>query len=171
MLKPLLRVTLLLLLLTAVLGCATTTKPIAPPENGDARIMIQLRHQGSGPREIAVVPRATGVCVPAAFGCGETTVFRWIGNSKPGEELTITFDETTPSAEGCFGKKSDAIEGSGPATEVAFTAGAGGGECVPSTGKPAKVYFYTVACRGGQNGDCGGVKPLDPGLVVEGGGG
>ncbi len=179
-------------LLILVIGCANSPEPPKPepeppkpeppeqiadeePDTGNPLVKIKLRPQGpDNPRRIIVGPSGVGVCVRAAKGvCGDTIAFRWIGRKQADERITITFDDTAPpTSEDCFGKASGTIEDTGPAHEIAFTAGGGNGTCIPEPpAKPASAFFYTVSCEGGEGGNCGGVVPVDPGALVEHGGG
>ncbi len=179
----------LLLLLTVVFGCASMTDPktaqempdvvAEEPDTGNPVVKIKLRPQGKGkPRRIIVGPRGVGICEQAEEKvCGDTITFRWIGEKEAGEKITITFEESvstgakTSSAEECFGKASDTIMDAGKASEVTFKANPG--KCIPKSrvGKPAVAFFYTISCNDPEDTKCGGVVPLDPMALVEGGGG
>ncbi len=183
-----------LVLLILVFGCASTPEADSPgtyeppgpptvigaeePDTGNPVVKIMLRPQGSNePRKIIVGPRGVGICESAELKvCGDTITFRWIGKKNHGEKIKIFFvdssstDAATSGPEQCFGKSSATITDLQKTGEVKFKARVG--KCVPKgkSRKPAIAFFYTVSCEGGEGGDCGGVKPVDPGAMVDGGG-
>lgn len=117
------------------------------------------------PRTIEIGPQAVGVC-KGNKGCPDHFFMAWIGTpGNSGESIQIEF--TTPGSGDCFDKTFFDVE-HGPQNKVQVTVHSQAPLC-KAKGKAS--FLYDVSCVGGEGGDCGGVVPVDPGAMVDGGSG
>ena len=153
-----------LLCLTAALfgGPAVAAQPPNGPNIGPPDVRVQLMPAvGNQPRKIRIGPRGVGVCKDQSV-CANNFTVMWVGAKKPEEKIRIKF--TTPGASDCFNKVDFTINDTGPLAKETVTAYG------PKTDCPKKAFFFfEVSCIGGDGGDCGGVAPVDPGAMVDGG--
>lgn len=130
------------------------------PPTGSPDVLIKLKPQDKGqPRKLVIGPTGVGLC-PGGARCGDTVRFMWVGTMNEGEEIQITFDDTL-LANACFGATGVTLTGIGPTNSKTLTVKE---SC---TGK--RALFYTAACQDAESGDCGGVLPVDPGMIIDGG--
>ena len=136
-------------------------------------VNIQL-HPDTPARTIQVAPPLTRVCRNTP-GCPTEYKFHWTGpTGDETERIWVKYEDGLYWADGTATKVA--------ATECfAFPGGDNPFELehqVDSVlvfregneGCPDKVaFFYEISCKGGAGGNCGGVKPLDPGTMVDNG--
>jgi hypothetical protein len=128
---------------------------------GPPDVIIQLMPGAGGqPRTLAIGPRGVGLC-PGKKGCDNQVNFIWVGGKNEGEQIKITFDDPVV-ANACFGSDYVTLTAIGKPNGQSLT--------VADTCTGKRALFYTVACEGGEGGDCGGVAAVDPGMIIDGGG-
>jgi len=149
-----------LLLLVAMLCLAAPLAAQSDPDTGPQTVLIKLKSQGSGPREIVLGPHAVAACKQNK-GCSDHFTLRWIGSKNAGEKLLVEF--TTPGSGDCFDKIYFTIDDTGQPAEKTVTV-RDSPLCVPKT-----AFNFDVSCIGGAGDNCGGVAKLDPGAMVGGG--
>ena len=133
--------------------------PPAPPNIGPPDVRVQL--MPGTPRKIRIGPRGVGVCKNPSVCANHFTVM-WVGMKNTGEKIRIEF--TTPGASDCFDNVSFTIDGIGAGFEKTVTA------LPPRMDCPKKgFFFFEVSCIDAAGGNCGGVAPVDPGAMVDGG--
>ena len=154
-----------------------------------AQSIVNIRLKGGtddGPRRIVVTPNASGVChLPPGTekdaegqSCPSKLEFRWVGQAAdPTERIRVEYKDGLFWGEGgtparvapheCFDFPED---------ESSFELENGpthGHELrlrPDATACPEKVaFFFDISCRGGAEGNCGGVETLDPGTMVDNG--
>jgi hypothetical protein len=130
------------------------------PNIGSPDVLVKL--MPGTPRQIRIGPRGFGVCKNANV-CADNFTVMWVGAKNDGEQIRINF--TTPGASHCFDKVDFTVEGIGASHKVTVT-------LAPNSDCPMKAaFFFDVSCTGGESGNCGGVVPVDPGAMVDGGNG
>ncbi len=126
------------------------------PDTGAPKLLVKLKP--GTPRQIVVGPRAAGVCHNKP-GCPNNFTVMWVGQKKDGEKIRIKF--TTLGASQCFDNINFTIDGVGANHKKTVT--------VLSDPLCTKVFFpFTISCEDSEGGNCGGVKDVDPGAMVDG---
>jgi len=134
------------------------------PDTKSPVVKIKIKGKDSS-RYIAVGPRGVGACKDPTV-CGNKITFRWLRPKNGGVQIAIKFADEV-AAQNCFGMSTVTLSDTGSSYEKTVTAN---GTCTPTTGKPVRLFLYSVECVGGAGGDCGGVPAVDPAVVIERGG-
>jgi hypothetical protein len=149
-----LRNVLLVVLAVLLTGGAQLTAQAVNSDPPDIRVMLRPGVGQDAPRTILVGPRAAGVCYNKP-DCPKTFTVMWVGNKEDGEKIRIKFDE---GASACFDEVDFFITGVGAPNKKTVQA--------KDCGK--KFFFFTISCEDSEGGNCGGVKDVDPGAMVDG---
>lgn len=160
------------LLLATSLSLIVCSSLMAQP----AIVNIQL--QPGEPRTITLTPNATAVC-RSTPGCPTEISFRWIGpqSSDATERLRVEYknglywEGDEPSQippEACFAFPEDKnpfelMYGPANARTLVFKE-------TDEACKDKVAFFFDISCQNAAGDNCGGIRTLDPGTMVDNGG-
>jgi hypothetical protein len=140
--------------------------------------IVNVQLQPGTPRAIEVTPNATVVCRNNP-NCPTELNFRWVGSAgqDDSERLSILYrDGLFWDQEGkpAVVAASDCFSFPGDQNPFTLEPGAANGRNVvfkaDEAACPDKVaFFFEISCQNDKKDDCGGIKTLDPGTMVDNG--